>query len=161
MDLLTPDTGTIFWTVLTFILLLFILKRLAWKPILDVLETREKKIQSALEQADQDQKQAEKYLEEQKALIERAKRESARIIADSKDAAEKIKQEIVVQARADADRLLQRAKQEIDLSKEAAISEIKNYAVDLSILAAQKVIGKSLDDDSQKNLIKKYINELS
>ncbi len=161
MDLLSPDTGTIFWTVITFILLMLILKRVAWGPILNTLENREKKIQTALDQAEEDRKQAEKYLQEQMALIEQAKKESAKIISDSREVAEKTKKEIVDQARQEAENLLKKAKQEIDMSKDAAISEIKKYAVDLSLLAAQKVVGESLDDDSQKELIKKYINQLS
>ncbi|OQX83158.1 ATP synthase F0 subunit B [candidate division KSB1 bacterium 4484_87] len=161
MDLLNPNTGTIFWTVLTFILLLLMLKKFAWKPILDALDERENKIKSAIYQAEQDRKQAEKYLQEQKALIEKAKKESAQIIADSRDAAENMKKEIVDQAREEAGRLIEQARQEIDLSKETAISEIKKYAVDLSILAAQKVVGETLDTHRQKSLIEQYINELS
>ena len=76
MDLLSPDSGTIFWTVLTFILLLLILKKYAWKPILKTLEDRENKIKVALYQAEQDQKEAAKFLEEQKTLLDKAKNES-------------------------------------------------------------------------------------
>jgi len=161
MDLLSPDTGTIFWTVLTFIILLVILTKLGWKPILKALEDRENRIKSALYQAEHDQKKAEKYLEQQRNLIEDAKKESIKILNDSKMTAEHSKKELVEQARSEAERMLERAKQEIELNKEKAISDVRKYAVDISLLAAQKVIGDTLSEKQQINLIEKYLNELS
>ena len=161
MDLLSPDTGTIFWTVITFVILLFILSKLAWKPILKTLADRENRIKSALYQAEHDQKEAEKFLQEQKALIDQAKKDSIKIINESKQAADRTQKEIVEQARLESERLLERAKQEIELGKDAAIADIKKYAVDISLIAAQKVVGETLSEQQQVNLIKKYVNELS
>lgn len=161
MDLLSPDTGTIFWTVITFVILLFILSKLAWKPILKTLADRENRIKSALYQAEHDQKEAEKFLQEQKALINQAKKDSIKIINESKQAADRTQKEIVEQARLESERLLERAKQEIELGKDAAIADIKKYAVDISLIAAQKVVGETLSEQQQVNLIKKYVNELS
>jgi F-type H+-transporting ATPase subunit b len=159
MDLLTPDSGTLFWTVLTFILLLLILKKFAWKPILKTLEDRENKIKTALYQAEQDQKDAAKLLEEQKALLERAKKDTIQIINDSKKSADASRKELIEHARTEAERLLERAKQEIDLSKDAAIQEVKQYATDIAILAAQKVVGDTLSKDQHLKLVDKYIKE--
>lgn len=159
MDLLSPDSGTIFWTVLTFILLLLILKKYAWKPILKTLEDRENKIKVALYQAEQDQKDAAKFLDEQKALLEKAKKDSIQIINESKKSAEAARKELIEQARNEADRLLERAKQEIELSKDAAILEVKQYATDIAIMAAQKVVGETLSRDQHLKLVDKYVNE--
>lgn len=159
MDLLTPDSGTLFWTVLTFVLLLLILKKFAWKPILKMLEDRENKIKVALYQAEQDQKEAAKYLEEQKALLEKAKRDSIQIINDSKKSADASRKELIDHARAEADRLLERAKQEIDLSKDAAIQDVKQYATEIAILAAQKVVGETLSSEQHVKLAYKYVKE--
>ncbi|MBC8184919.1 F0F1 ATP synthase subunit B [candidate division KSB1 bacterium] len=161
MDLLSPNAGTIFWTVVTFVLLLLILKKFAWGPILKGLEDRENRIKSAVYQAEHDQKEAEKHLEEQKRIIGEANKESVKLLNDSKETAEHTRKEIVEQARSEAERMLERAKQEIDLSKEAAIADVKKYAVDISLLAAQKVVGETLSEKQQINLIEKYINELS
>lgn len=161
MDLLSPDSGVIFWTVLTFIILLMILKKYAWKPILQTLEERETKLRQALSQAEQDQKKAEKLLEEQKALLETARRESSNIINESQKSAENSRKEIMEQAQIEADRILERAKQEINLSKEAAISEVRQYAIELSFTAAQKIIGETLSRKQHIHLIKNYIKELS
>jgi len=160
MDLLNPETGTIFWTVITFILLALILKRLAWKPILKVLDDRENRIKSSLYQAEKDQQEAEKLVREQREMIEKAKKESVRIINDSRDAADNSRQDIIEQAKTEAESLLVRAKQEIDSSKEAAIADVKKYAVDISIMAAQKVIGDAISKEQQEKLIRNYLKEL-
>ncbi len=160
MELLSPNLGTIFWTVLTFILLILLLKKFAWKPILKVLDDRENRIKSSLYQAEQDKIEAEKQLAEQKRLVEKAKKESLRIINESKESAEKSRKELMEQSRQDAERLLERARMEIEQSKETAIAEVKKYAVELSLLAAKKVIGETLQPEQQELLIKQYLNEL-
>ena len=160
MDLLSPDTGTIFWTVLTFIILLLILKKFAWGPILKGLEDRENRIKAAIYQAEKDKNEAEKYLAEQRSLIDEAKKESIKILNDSKDMAEQTRKEIMAQAQQQAEQLIDRARAEIGLSKEAAIAEVKNYIVDLAVLAAQKVVGDTLSEQQRANLFQKYINEL-
>ena len=161
MDLLSPDSGTIFWTILTFVVLLLILKKFAWKPILETLENRENQIKEALSQAEQGQKEAEKLLEDQKQLLQKARKESAEIIDESRKSAEKSHKDIVEQAHKEAESVLERARQEITLSKETAISEIKQYAVDLSFMAAQKVIGEAITKEQHLNLIEKSIEQLS
>jgi len=161
MDLLSPDSGTIFWTIVTFILLLLILKKYAWKPILKTLSDRENKIKVALYQAEQDQKEAEKLLAEQRQLLEKAKNESVQIINDSKKNAEASRKELIEQARIAADHLLERAKQEIELSKDAAIEDVKQYATDIAFLAAQKVVGETLSREQHLDLIDKYVKKLS
>ena len=159
MDLLSPDSGTIFWTVLTFILLLLILKKFAWKPILKMLEDRENKIKVALYQAEQDQKEAAKFLEEQRALLDKAKKDSIQLINDSRKSAEVSRKELIDHARHEAERILERAKQEIELSKDAAIQDIKQYVSDIAILAAQKVVGETLSSDQHLKLVDKYVKE--
>ncbi len=159
MDLLSPDSGTIFWTIVTFIALLVILRMFAWKPLLKTLEDREIKIKVALNQAEQDQKDAAKLLEEQKTLLEKARKDSIQLINDSKKSAETSRKELIEQARNEADRLLERAKQEIELSKDAAIQDVKQYATEIAIMAAQKVVGETLSKDQHLKLVDKYVNE--
>jgi F-type H+-transporting ATPase subunit b len=161
MDLLLPESGTLFWTILTFVLLMLILKKFAWKPILKTLSDRENKIKVALYQAEQDQKEAEKLLADQRKLLEKARMESVQIINDSKKSAEASRKELLEQARIEADRQLERAKQEIELSKDAAIDEVKKYATDIALLAAQKVVGDTLSREQHLNLVDKYVKQLS
>ena len=161
MDLLLPESGTLFWTIVTFILLMLILKKFAWKPILKTLSDRENKIKAALYQAEQDQKGAEQLLAEQRELLEKAKKESIQIINDSKKSAEATRKELLEQAHAEAERLIARARQEIELSKDAAIEEVKRYATDIALLAAQKVVGETLSKEQHLNLVNKYVKQLS
>ena len=93
-------------------------------------------------------------------MVEKAKKESVRIINESKETAENARQESLEQSRLEAERLLARARQEIELSKETAIAEVKNYAVEISMLAAKKVVGETLQKEQQELLIKQYLNEL-
>ena len=161
MDLLSPNLGVAFWTVITFTILVWILKKLAWKPILDTLETREKMIKQALDQAEHANKEAENLLEQQRTLLHQARKESTEIVNESKKSAEGAKKELIDQAQQEAENILERAKYEIDLSKQTAISEIRQYAVDLSLTAAQKVIGEALTKDQHFHLIEKTIDELN
>ena len=139
---------------------MLILKKFAWGPILKGLEDRENRIKAAIYQAEKDKNEAEKYLAEQRSLIDEAKKESIKILNDSKDMAEQTRNEIMAQAQQQAEQLIDRARAEIGLSKEAAIAEVKNYIVDLAVLAAQKVVGDTLSEQQRANLFQKYINEL-
>jgi F-type H+-transporting ATPase subunit b len=161
MDLLTPNTGTIFWTVLSFLLLMLILKKYAWKPILENLDKREHRIQSALDESEKNQKEAERILAEQKELLQKARKDGLDMLAENRKDAERIKKEIVDQAHKESVNLLEKAKREIEHNTQTAIAEIKNYAVDLSIAAAQKVIGENLTTEQHRTLIKNQLKELS
>ena len=160
MDLLSPDSGTIFWTVLTFVVLMLILKKYAWKPILKTLEDRENRIKVTLYEAEQSQKDAEKLRDEQARLLEKLRKESADILHQSKLDAENARKKLMEEARLDAKKLITRSKNEIELSKLEAINEIKEYAVDLSIAAIKKAIGESFRETEHFDMIKKSVQEL-
>lgn len=161
MDLLSPDSGTIFWTVLTFLLLLAILKKFAWKPILQSLEARENQINQAVSKAAADQAAAAKLIAEQTVMLESARRESAKIIAESQQSAEKFRKELLDQSRVEANRILERAKQEIDLSKQAAISDVRQYTIDLTLAVAEKFLSEKLSREQHLHFIEKQIQTLS
>ncbi|MDZ7261329.1 MAG: F0F1 ATP synthase subunit B [candidate division KSB1 bacterium] len=160
MDLLTPDTGLIFWTVLTFLLLLFVLKKFAWKPLLRMLDEREQRIKDSLEKAEQAQREAESTLGAYQKMLNQARREAQEIIEKSQKAAEANRQEILQQAQRESELLLERAKREIALGKEKALDEIKQFAVDLSLTIASKIIGQSLTKEAHLHIIEQSLAEL-
>jgi F-type H+-transporting ATPase subunit b len=160
MELLTPQGGTIFWTAVTFAILLIILGKLAWRPILEMLDEREKKISESLEQAEIARAEAEKTMAEQNKIIEAAKKEAQEILNTSRNAADSTKEEIVQKAKQEADQLLNKAKREIELSRDKAIEEIRDLAVELSMTATTKLIGKSLDEKEHKALIEQSIKNI-
>lgn len=160
MELLTPSPGTIFWTFVTFVLLLLVLKKMAWKPILQALDEREKRIQNSLDQADGAKKEAEKLLSEQQNLLDAARKESQQIIAKSRKTAETAREEILKQAQSETDQLLQKAKREINLGRQKALEDIRNLAVELSLAATSKIIGKSLDKKKHIVLVDESIEQI-
>jgi F-type H+-transporting ATPase subunit b len=160
MELMTPNTGAIFWTILTFLALLFILRKLAWKPILSMLDEREGQIQASLDQAEKAGKEAKKTLSEQAAILEAARRESQDILAKARQLAEVSKTEMMQKAEAEAGQLIQRATREIQLSRDKAMAELRDLAVELSMAATGQLIGKSLDKKDHKKLIDESLQKI-
>lgn len=158
-DWLLPDPGLFIWTLITFFIVLFILKALAWGPLMSALDAREKRINEALSSADKAKEEAEKVSDEYDNMIKKAQSEALDIVAKSKAAGEKLKIEIENNAKEKADELMEKTKNEINAAKAKAIEDIKLTSVDLAIQAASKVLEKNLDDSSNKDLAKKTINE--
>tara|TARA_B100001750_G_C15193504_1_gene440044 strand:- start:167 stop:646 length:480 start_codon:yes stop_codon:yes gene_type:complete len=152
--------GTLFWSVITFLLLLVVLKKIAWGPIILALEDRENNIKDALNAAEEAKKEAEKVSSDYEQSIKDAQIKSQKIIADSKEAAEKVKESIEAKASEKAEAMLKDAKVQINAEKESAINEIKEIAVDLSIQAASKVIQRNVDTDDNRKLINDTISKI-
>ena len=160
MELLTPSVGTLFWTGLTFVLLLLILKKTAWGPLLQMLEEREKNIRESLEKADAAKRETEEALAKNQEVMEQAKKEAQELLSKSRKTAEVTKEEIVQKAEAEAAKLLEKAKRDITLEREKAVEEIKAQAAELSVLIASKVIGKSLSKDDHREIIESSIEKM-
>jgi F-type H+-transporting ATPase subunit b len=158
--LLEPNWGTLFWTALTFIILLTILKKMAWQPILQTLGERERRIREALEKAEATQKETEAAMAQHQANLEAAKREAQDLLAKSRKTAEATKEEILQKAQTEANNLLERAKREITLEREKAVEEIKKQTAELSVQIASKLIGKSLSKDDHKQLIEESLKKM-
>lgn len=161
MDLLTPDTGLIFWQALTFLIVVFLLGRFAWKPILSALEAREHSIEEALRSAEIAKEEMEKLQASNEKLLQEARIERDQIIKDAQAAAANIRDEAKIQAEESANKIIIDAKTEIEQQKNSAISEVKNLVADLSLDIAEKILRKELDDkESQESLIKDYVKEI-
>jgi|YelNatPaOPRAMG01_1025707.scaffolds.fasta_scaffold00059_75 F-type H+-transporting ATPase subunit b len=158
--LLNVNPGLVIYTVLTFLLLLFILKKLAWKPILGALEERERRIQESLESAERARRQSEELLAQQQQVLEEARTQAQVILEQSRKTAEAMRQEILANARREAEQMLEKARREIALSRDKAIDEIRKTAVDLSLAVATKVIRKSLGAEDHKRLVEEAIEEM-
>jgi len=159
MDLLSPEPGLIFWTIVTFVILLLILRKTAWGPVLRGLEDREKRIKDSLDNADAARQETEKLLEEQKKLLSEARGESQKILENAQKAAETSKQEILQQAKAEAKQTLDAAKEEIELSRDKALKDIRQLTADVAVAVASKLISKSLDAEDHSKLIADSVKE--
>ena len=145
--------GLLAWTVLTFVLLLVVLKKVAWGPILDALDARENEIKDALNAAEKAREEAERVSSDYEDSIRKAQAEAQQIISDAKTAGEKVKLDLEAIASVKADEIIEKAKTQIDAERVKVISEIKTVAVEISLSAAAKVIEKNLDSDDNRKLV--------
>jgi F-type H+-transporting ATPase subunit b len=158
--LLRVEPGLFLWTVITFLVLVLILWKAAWKPIVDALDARAEKVRGDIESADKARQEAEKLLAQHKSLMDNAKSEAASIVENSKAEAEKMRNEIIEKANADAKDLSERTKKEIILAKDKALSDIKAEIVILSTEIAAKIINKNLNPNDQKALVEETLNKV-
>jgi len=156
---LMPDPGLFLWTLVPFFIVLIILKTMAWGPLMEALDDREKRINDALSSADKAKEEAEKVSNEYDTMIKKAQAEAQDIVAKGKESGNNLRDEIERKANQKADELLEKSNKQIEAAKTKAIDEIKSISVDLAIQAASKVIDKNLDDAANRDLAKSTINE--
>jgi len=162
MDLLLPGTGLLFWQLIGFLLLVFLLSKFAWKPILDALKVREMSITEALEAAEAAKAQMAKLNADNENLLKAARLERDQILKDALAAANTIKEEAKEDASKISNKMIADAKAIIQTEKLAAINELKNNVATLSIQIAEKVIRKKLGDDkAQKDMVDQFVKELN
>ncbi|MBN1279013.1 MAG: F0F1 ATP synthase subunit B [Chlorobium sp.] len=159
--LLSPNPGLIFWTAVTFVLVLLILKKLAWGPIISALEERENGIQSAIDRAHNAKDEAESILRKNREMLAKADAEAERIIREGKDFGEKLRAEMSEKAQAEAKKIITSAKEEIEQEKRRALDVLRNEVADLAVMGAEKIIKTSLDADMQKRIVDSMIQDLS
>jgi len=150
---LSFDPGLFMWTIVTFLIVLFILKWKAWGPLMDALDKREKDIREALSSAEKAREEADKVAEDYDKMIRKAQEESQQIVVESKATGERVRKEITETAEKEAREILAKAQVQISSEKEKALQEIRSVVVDLSIQAASKVIEKNLDSEDNRRII--------
>lgn len=160
-SLIDVDPGVVFWTVITFLVLLFVLKKFAWKPILTALDQRENAIRESLEKAEVAKQEAQKILDQNQANLAQAEEESKKIINQSRAYAEKLKEQIVQESRDHAKKLIEEASGEIERKKDAAMEELKSQVAEIAISAAEKILKENLNREAQKKIVNKYISEIT
>lgn len=155
--LLTPHGGLMFWTLVIFLLLLFVLTKFAFKPITAAVEAREKALQDAIEAATRNREESERMVAEHRAGIEAARDEAQRLIAEGRAAGDRMRTDMVAETRTQQQEMLDRARREIAGEKEKAIAELRREAIELAIAGASKVIEKNLDDQSNRKLVESFL----
>ena len=155
MQLLTPSFGLIIWTLLAFLIVFFILKKFAWKPILTALKERETGIANALATADKVKAEMASLKNENEAMMAQAREERAQMIKDAKEATNKMISEAKEKARTEYDRILGEAQVAILQQKNAALTDVKNQVGNLVIEVSEKVLRRELANrGEQENFIK-------
>jgi F-type H+-transporting ATPase subunit b len=158
--LLDPRSGLMAWTLIIFVVLLFILSRYAFKPITAAVEARERALEEAIAGAKRDREEAARLLAEHRAQLEGARAEAQRYIAEGRVTAEKVKNDMLEQARVQQQELTDRARRDIEAERERAIADLRREAVDLALAGASKIIERNLDESANRQLVENFLASL-
>lgn len=162
LNLLTPAIGLTFWTSVVFIILLFLLTKFAWKPILKMVNEREEKIENALKSAEEAEKRMQALNAQNEELLKSARAERDVILKEARETREQVILEAKTKAKEVAEREMQLAREAIQNEKLAAIAELKNQVAILSIEVAERIIRQELaSDDKQRQLANNLVEEVS
>ncbi len=161
MELVQPAIGLVFWMTISFLLVLFILKKFAWKPILNSLKEREGSIKEALSEARHAREEVALLKVKNKEIIKEVQDERDIILKEARDTKVSIVAEAKEKAKEEADRMLKAAREDIRNEKNAALTEIKNQVASLSIEIAEKILKTELSEDKkQKAVIDNLLDEI-
>jgi F-type H+-transporting ATPase subunit b len=161
MDLLTPSFGLLLWTLLAFLIVLFILKKFAWKPILNSLKERENTIADSLATAEKVKAEMSQLKSENEALLAKAREERAQLLKEARDTKERIISEAKEQAKIEANKIVVDAQAAIQQQKMAALTDVKNQVGTLVIEVAEKVLRRELGNKTeQENYIRQLADEV-
>ena len=156
--LLNIEPGLLIWTIITFVFLLLVLRKVAWKPLLAALEQRENTIRTSLEEAQRARQEAEQLLTENRRILADANREVSRLIEQGREEAERLRTSITEQAQAEAKRLVDEAQREIGREKQLAVQELKSTAADLALVAAGKLLNTVITDADHRRLVTEFLD---
>ncbi len=154
------EPGLIIWTLVSFFILLILLKKVAFPPILKGMKKREETIKQQLDEAQKTKKEAETLLDDYKRQLADARSEAQKIINEGKGLGESIRKEVIQKAQEESNQIVKRAQEEIELQKQKALMELQEKIADLSVMAASKVINKSLNLEDHRRLVEDYISKV-
>ena len=161
MRLVTPDIGTIFWMVLMFVIVLIILKKFAWKPILNALRNREESIEESLRTADRVKIEREKLQADNEKIMAEARKERDKMLKETKKTSEMILNEAKTKVSEESKKIIQSARVQIENEKDAAIDDIRIQVAELSVDIAEKILQEKLKDDkAQQELMEKLLKDV-
>lgn len=161
MELLTPDTGLIIWQAFVFLLLVILLGRLAWKPILGSLKERETSIQQALDSAEKAKAEMASLKSDNEKLLKEAREERDKILREAREAASRLHDQAQADARKNADKIIEDAKAVIQTEKMVALKEVKIQVANFSLEVAERLMKKNLaSDKAQRDLVDSIIKDL-
>jgi F-type H+-transporting ATPase subunit b len=158
--LTTFSPGLLIWTVITFVVLVIVLRLVAWPSIMAALKAREEAVRGAIEAAKRERAEAEKLLEEHRALMAQARRDTAAMVEQGRHDAEKVREELLTKARADQQELIAQGRRQIESETRAAIAGMRATTVDLALAASEKLLAKSLDPDTARRLVEETIRDM-
>jgi len=157
----TPGFGLVFWTAVTFLILLFILKKFAWKPILGAVSEREESIKNALAAAEEAKKEMQNLQADNERILKEARAERDGMLKEAREMKDKIVSEAKETAKTEGDKMLKQAQAAIESEKKAAVADIKNQVAELSVAIAEKVLKEELSNKKdQLKLVENMVGDI-
>jgi F-type H+-transporting ATPase subunit b len=158
--LVQPDPGLFIWTIVTFLVLLALLAKFAWRPLLQALETRQERIRKSLDDADRARQELERLQQESAKMMQQARIEAEMIVTQTRADAERLREELKQKAKDEADNILRNAQQQIQLQTRQAIQEIRREVADIAVLLASKVLERNLAKEDNARLIDDTLKQI-
>ena len=158
--LVQPDPGLFIWTIATFLVLLFLLSKFAWRPLLQALESRQEGIRKSLDDAEEAKKELEQIQQESNRIVAKARADADAIIAHSRTDAAKLQEELHGKARGEADGIVKNAERQIQQQTDRSLAQIREEAVDLSLMIASKLIQRNLSKEDNDALIDHALKQI-
>jgi len=158
--MLDPHTGTIIWTLITFAVVLVVLKAAVWKPLLAALDERERQIRESLAAAEKARAEMQASLDEQQRALEAAHAEARQIVGQAREAAERVSQQIIAEARQEAEHTAHAMRRELESERQAALDQLRREVAELAVRAAGLIIDAELDNEKNRRLVDDMISRI-
>src|SRR5689334_11240682 len=158
--LVQPDPGLFIWTIATFLVLLFLLAKFAWKPLPQALEERQEAIKKSLEDADRAKQELTRLQTESTKLIDQARGDAESILAKTRSGAERLRDDLKVKAKEEAETIMRNAEQQIQLQTRQAMQQIREQVADISVLVASKLLERNLAKEDNNRLIAETLKQI-
>lgn len=158
--LVQPDPGLFIWTILTFLVLVALLARFAWRPLLEALERRQAAIAKSLEDAQRARQELERLQRESAEMMRQARVEAEAIVSRSRSDAEVVREELKQKSRAEAAAIVKNAEKQIQLETARAIQQIRNETIDLSVAIASKILRRQVSKEDHEGLIEETLKQV-
>ena len=158
--LVQPDPGLFIWTILTFLVLVALLAKFAWRPLLKALESRAELIRKSLDDADKAKLELERLNQESAQILSKARVEAESIISRTRSDADRLREELKHKARAEAETIMRNAERQIQLKTAQAVEQIRHEAIDLSVTIASKLIQRNLTKEDNERLIDETLKQM-
>jgi F-type H+-transporting ATPase subunit b len=158
--LLNPDTGLLIWTIVTFLCLVFLLKKMAWGPLLRAIEERENHMKREREGAEKARAEAEKIQKDLEAQMQNLQAKSREMMAQAQKESEALRSQLKASAEADSEKIRQKTMQELGEEKERLVRDLRKEVAGLSVIAAERLMRKSVDENVQKTVLEGFFKDL-
>ena len=155
--MLTIEPGLLIWTIITFVILVAVLGKLAWKPLLGALEQRETTIRESLEKAEQARSEAEQLMAQNQRILAEANQQANRILAQAQEEGQRLRESLSEQARQDSVRLREETRQELQRERRLAVQELKKTASDLALGATERLLSTVVTSDDHRRIVDEYL----